>query len=138
MTDVKPKDGESVEAMLKRFKRKVDNAGIIQEVKARQEFVPRSKKRRLAKAAAQARIAKYRKKMEEQIAFENSTKFPPKKRFKKEDENNNQDRRPRRDHNNSRPQRSDSRPRSEAKPRQPKAKPLNPDALKNLQDKFNS
>ena len=42
-------------AALRRFKKKVQEAGIIQEVRDRQEFVKPSKKRAKAKAAGIAR-----------------------------------------------------------------------------------
>ena len=47
-------------AALRRFKKKVQEAGIIQEVRDRQEFVKPSKKRAKAKAAG---IARWKKKL---------------------------------------------------------------------------
>ena len=63
----KPKSGLTVEVRngdvtkaLRIFKKKVAEAGIIQEVRDRQEFVKPSKKRARAKAAG---IARWRKKV---------------------------------------------------------------------------
>jgi|TARA_B110000977_G_C10903907_1_gene426477 small subunit ribosomal protein S21 len=50
-------------AALRRFKKKVQEAGIIQEVRDRQEFVKPSKKRAKAKAAG---IARWKKKLSKQ------------------------------------------------------------------------
>ena len=49
---------------LRRFKRKVQEAGIIQEIRARQEYVKPSEKRKKAKAAGRARWLKKVRKME--------------------------------------------------------------------------
>ena len=66
-TNDKPKAGLTVEVRngdvtkaLRIFKKKVAEAGIIQEVRDRQEFVKPSKKRARAKAAG---IARWRKKV---------------------------------------------------------------------------
>lgn len=48
----------NVEAALRKFKKKVQEEGIIQQVRNRQEFVKPSEKKRKAKAAAKARIQK--------------------------------------------------------------------------------
>lgn len=51
---------------MRRFKKKVQEAGIIQEVRERKEFTKPSEKRKKAKAAGRARwLKKQRKKMEE-------------------------------------------------------------------------
>ncbi len=48
----------NVEAALRKFKKKVQEEGIIQQVRGRQEYVKPSEKRRKAKAASRARIQK--------------------------------------------------------------------------------
>jgi len=48
----------NVEAALRKFKKKVQEEGIIQEVRNRQEYVKPSEKRRKAKAASRARWLK--------------------------------------------------------------------------------
>ena len=54
---VEVQDG-NVEKALRKFKKKVNNDGKIQEVRARQEFVKPTTKRKLAKGAAKARWRK--------------------------------------------------------------------------------
>ena len=49
---------------LRRFKKLVQEAGIIQEIRARQEYVKPSEKRKKAKAAGRARWLKKVRKME--------------------------------------------------------------------------
>lgn len=48
----------NTEAALRKFKKKVQEEGIIQTVRAKQEYVKPSEKRRKAKAAAKARWLK--------------------------------------------------------------------------------
>ena len=48
----------NVEAAIRKFKKKVQEEGIIQEVRNRQEYVKPSEKRRKAKAASRARWLK--------------------------------------------------------------------------------
>lgn len=54
--DVKP--GEPFERALRRFKKAVDNANILNDVRERQEYVKPSTKRKRAKAAAVKREAR--------------------------------------------------------------------------------
>ena len=49
----------NVEQAMRRFKKKVMNEGIIQEVRDRREFVPNFEKKKKAKAAAKSRWRKY-------------------------------------------------------------------------------
>lgn len=56
---VKPKEGESFDSMLRRFKRLVDNSGILRECRERQEYKSPSeaaneKSRKAAKRRAKA------------------------------------------------------------------------------------
>jgi len=48
----------NVDAALRKFKKKVQEEGILQEVRNRQEYVKPSEKRRKAKAAGKARALK--------------------------------------------------------------------------------
>lgn len=57
------KTSESLDSLLRRFKRKVANEGIIQAIKDKKYFETRGQKRRLAKEAAERRI---KRKMEKQ------------------------------------------------------------------------
>lgn len=52
------KDNEKFEGALRRFKRKVSDAGVIQEVRERQYFEKPSQARKIAKAAGRARARK--------------------------------------------------------------------------------
>lgn len=61
----------NVEKALRKFKKKVSNAGILEEVRNRQHYEKPSEKRQRARAAAKAR---YRKKMREDG-------LPPKRRI---------------------------------------------------------
>jgi small subunit ribosomal protein S21 len=53
-----------VEKALRKFKKKVADSGLLQEVRDRQEFVKPTIKRKLAKSQAKRR---WRKKLEEQV-----------------------------------------------------------------------
>ena len=55
MTTVYVKEKESFESALRRFKKKVEESGILQEVKARQEYEKPSSKRKREKDAARRR-----------------------------------------------------------------------------------
>lgn len=52
MIVVPVKDGENIERALKKFKRKFERTGVVKEVRARQQFVKPSVKRRKAKEHA--------------------------------------------------------------------------------------
>jgi small subunit ribosomal protein S21 len=56
-------DGQ-VEKALRKFKKKVADSGLLQEVRDRQEFVKPTIKRKLAKSQAKRR---WKKKLEEQV-----------------------------------------------------------------------
>lgn len=58
MSSVLRRDRESFEALLRRFSRAVQDAGVIAEARARGEFVTNGEKRRLKKARSAARRAK--------------------------------------------------------------------------------
>jgi len=57
-TKVYVKDG-NVEKALRKFKKKVQQGNVVQEVKERQNYVQPSQKRKAAKEAAKRRWAKY-------------------------------------------------------------------------------
>ena len=60
MTSVVAKDGESVEALLRRFKRKVEASGILKDVRKKEYYVKPSVRKNLKQIAA----AKQRKRAE--------------------------------------------------------------------------
>jgi len=64
---VQVKDGQ-VDKAIRKLKKKVNNSGILQEVRTRKEYVKPSTKRKLAKGAAKSR---WRKKVAQD-------KLPPK------------------------------------------------------------
>ena len=55
MTMVRVKDGEDINRAIKRFKRKVEQAGILKEIKMRRAYLKPSVKRRLKQALARKR-----------------------------------------------------------------------------------
>jgi small subunit ribosomal protein S21 len=61
MTKVSVRDGEPVERAIKRFKRKVEQAGIIKELRKREFYVKPSVKKKLKQRAAIARARKTKK-----------------------------------------------------------------------------
>ena len=58
MPSVKVKDGEVFEYALRKFKRVIEKAGIIKELRKREFFQKRSEKRKHEKAAAKKRLLK--------------------------------------------------------------------------------
>ncbi len=64
MTKVQVRDGENIERALKRFKRKVEQAGILKEVRKREHFVKPSVKKKLKARAAEARARKREKRLQ--------------------------------------------------------------------------
>jgi small subunit ribosomal protein S21 len=65
LTTVNVREGEHVERALKRFKRKVEQAGILKEVKKRKTYLKPSVKARLKSRAAASRARKQMKRMAE-------------------------------------------------------------------------
>lgn len=53
---------ESVESMLRRFKKKVEKAGVLQDMRKHEEYVAPAEKRRLKSKLARARVAKEERK----------------------------------------------------------------------------
>ncbi len=52
MIEVKVRRGEPIERALKRFKNKIKEEGVLDAVRARRHFVPKSQVKRRAKQAA--------------------------------------------------------------------------------------
>jgi small subunit ribosomal protein S21 len=57
------RDGEPIERALKRFKRKVEQAGILKEVRKREHYLKPSVKKKLKARAAEARARKREKRL---------------------------------------------------------------------------
>ncbi len=64
MAQVKAKDNESIESLLRRFKKAVETEGIIKEYKERRYFQKPSKKRRLKEKEAERKIKSRKSKKE--------------------------------------------------------------------------
>lgn len=75
------RQGESFDSMLKRFKKAVEQAGIIAEVRKREYYEKPSVKRRRKRAAAIKRIMKKQRKME---LYNNRNKFNKEKIFRQQ------------------------------------------------------
>ncbi len=58
MAEVRMQDGESVESMLRRFKRKVQQEDIIKEIKKHSFFLKPGERRRIKEALARKRMRK--------------------------------------------------------------------------------
>lgn len=58
MAEVRMQEGESVESLLRRFKRKVQQADIIKEIKKHSFYLKPGEKRRIKAALARKRIRK--------------------------------------------------------------------------------
>jgi ribosomal protein S21 len=76
MVTVYVSEHESIEAALKRFSKKVQDARIILEVKERQAFMKPSDRRRKDRAAGKARAMKKQRKMEKMLEFLSNNKVP--------------------------------------------------------------
>ena len=63
LTKVSVRDGESVDRAIKRFKRKVEQAGILKEVRKREHYLKPSVKAKLKRRAAEARARKREKRL---------------------------------------------------------------------------
>lgn len=58
MSEVKIKDGESLESALRRFKKKTASAGVMTEVRKREHYDKPSVKKKLKSEAARKRNSK--------------------------------------------------------------------------------
>lgn len=58
MSEVKIKDGESLESALRRFKKKTASAGVMTEVRKREHYEKPSVKKKLKSEAARKRNSK--------------------------------------------------------------------------------
>lgn len=129
MTEIRPKVDESPEAFIKRFQKKVNNDGILQEVRDRRYYDKPSVKKHKDKIALKLHLQKEQKKLDEIAAFENANKFRP---------------RPKKNHRNSKPNKPYKRPdpkpaykkvATTEKPKAPKIE-ITAEALTDLQNKF--
>lgn len=64
MLIIKVKEGESIERVLKRYKRKHRNVKVVKEIRDRKHFTKKSEKRR-----EEIQKASYQQKLREQIEF---------------------------------------------------------------------
>jgi small subunit ribosomal protein S21 len=60
---------DDINGALRKFKKKVQDAGVIQEYKERREYVKPSEKRRKAKAAGRARWLKKQAKQKQDLGY---------------------------------------------------------------------
>lgn len=63
MPGIKARDNESVDRLLKQFKKQVEKAGVMSEVKKRQHYEKPSIKRKRKEVAARKRLMKTLRKM---------------------------------------------------------------------------
>lgn len=131
MTEVKIGPDDSFEAALKRFTKKVGNAGIIQEVRSRQAYEKPSDIKRKKKAAGKARHEKLRRKTEELIKYQNENKHRPRR---KNNDSAQSDNRRFENKRNNKPRSEYQKPRNTSRPKI--TKKVSDQALKDLQDKF--
>lgn len=61
------RDGESQEALLKRFQRSIQNSGLLREVKAKRFFISNGEKARIA---ARKSAARYRRRARKEAGLE--------------------------------------------------------------------
>ena len=64
LTKVSVRDGENIERAIKRFKRKVEQAGILKEVRKREHYIKPSIQKKLKARAAEARSPKREKRLQ--------------------------------------------------------------------------
>ena len=65
LTKVAVRDGEHIERAIKRFKRKVEQAGILKEVRKREHYIKPSIQKKLKARAAEARARKREKRLQQ-------------------------------------------------------------------------
>jgi ribosomal protein S21 len=61
VAQVELRDGESPEHLLTRFRQVVQRDGILREIKSRRHFIPKSERRRIARAKAARRRRRAKK-----------------------------------------------------------------------------
>ncbi len=69
MVKILIKDGELMDRALKRFKRKVEQAGVLKEIKKREFYIKPSIKKKLKIRAAEARVRKREKRLSQKKNF---------------------------------------------------------------------
>ena len=71
MAEVKVGENESIESALRRFKKKIQKAGILSEVKKRERYEkPSVKRKRKSEAARKRKVQRYIKKEGESLPFQ--------------------------------------------------------------------
>jgi small subunit ribosomal protein S21 len=65
LTKISVREGEPIERAIKRFKRKVEQAGILKEVRKREHYLKPSVRKKLKARAAVARARKREKRIAE-------------------------------------------------------------------------
>ncbi|HET6615574.1 MAG TPA: 30S ribosomal protein S21 [Dehalococcoidia bacterium] len=61
MAQVELRDGESGEHLITRFRQSIQRDGILREIKQRRHFIPKSERRRIARAKAARRRRRAKK-----------------------------------------------------------------------------
>ena len=69
MVKILIKDGELMDRALKRFKRKVEQAGVLKEIKKREFYIKPSIKKKLKIKKAEARVRKREKRLSQKKNF---------------------------------------------------------------------
>ena len=64
MPEVRVRENENIESALKRFKKKIQKAGILSEIKRRERYEKPSVKRKRKSEAARKRRVKYGKRVQ--------------------------------------------------------------------------
>jgi small subunit ribosomal protein S21 len=67
LTKVAIREGESFERALKRFKKRVEQAGVLKEVRKREHFLKPSVQEKLKRRAAEARSRKREKRLTQRV-----------------------------------------------------------------------
>jgi len=62
-------EGEPIDKVLKKFKRKVEQSSVLKDIKKREFYVKPSIKRKLKKRATNSRIKKREKKLNKRLFF---------------------------------------------------------------------
>ena len=70
MAEVKVGENESIESALRRFKKKIQKAGILSEVKKRERYEkPSVKRKRKSEAARKRKVQRYKKRKTKVFLF---------------------------------------------------------------------
>ncbi len=69
MTKILIRSGENIDRALKRFKRKVEQAGILKEIKKREHYLKPSIQKKIKSRAAEVRNRKREKRLQQKGIF---------------------------------------------------------------------